>query len=101
MPPPAEVDARLFELLVERAESAPLAAALENVSGVGAVAGRPYVDLGDSPTLSAHPATGRAALRAFELRIGALLELGGPRLRPPRPHPGRGAAAARSPTGGT
>ncbi|HWN34862.1 MAG TPA: BTAD domain-containing putative transcriptional regulator, partial [Pseudonocardia sp.] len=75
---PAEVDASLFELLVERAESAPAATALENVNRALALwRGDPYVDLGDSPDLAGltQPLV-ELRLRAFELRIGALLELG-------------------------
>jgi DNA-binding SARP family transcriptional activator len=75
---PAEVDASLFELLVERAESAPPAAALESVERALALwRGDPYVDLGDSPDLVGltQPLV-ELRLRAFELRIGALLELG-------------------------
>jgi len=75
---PAEVDASLFELLVERAESAPATTALESVDRALALwRGDPYVDLGDSPDLAGltQPLV-ELRLRAFELRIGALLELG-------------------------
>jgi DNA-binding SARP family transcriptional activator len=75
---PAEVDATLFELLVERAESAAPTDALANVDEALALwRGEPYVDLGDSPDLAGltQPLV-ELRLRAYELRIGALLELG-------------------------
>jgi DNA-binding SARP family transcriptional activator len=75
---PAEVDATLFELLVEHAEAAAPAEALENVDRALALwRGDPYVDLGDSPDLAGltQPLV-ELRLRAHELRIGALLELG-------------------------
>ncbi|HEX4251384.1 MAG TPA: BTAD domain-containing putative transcriptional regulator, partial [Pseudonocardia sp.] len=75
---PAEVDASLFELLVERAASEQAAAALETVDRALALwRGAPYVDLGESPDLAGltQPLV-ELRLRAFELRIGALLELG-------------------------
>ena len=86
---PAEVDASLFEILVEKAESAPPGEALDKVDEALTLwRGEPYVDLGDSPDLAGltQPLV-ELRLRAFELRIGALLELG---------RTGPAASAARS-----
>jgi DNA-binding SARP family transcriptional activator len=86
---PAEVDASLFEILVEKAESAPPGEALDTVDEALTLwRGEPYVDLGDSPDLAGltQPLV-ELRLRAFELRIGALLELG---------RTGPAASAARS-----
>ncbi|HWN32024.1 MAG TPA: BTAD domain-containing putative transcriptional regulator [Pseudonocardia sp.] len=86
---PDEVDATLFERLIEEAESAPPTDALDKVDGALTLwRGEPYLDLGDSPNLAGltQPLL-EMRLRAFELRIGALLELG---------RTGPAASAARS-----
>jgi len=75
---PTEVDASLFAILVERAESAPATEVLETVDRALALwRGEPYVDLGATLTQSelTQPLI-ELRLRAAELRIGALLELG-------------------------
>ena len=75
---PTEVDASLFAILVERAESAAAAEALDTLDRALALwRGEPYVDLGATLTQSelTQPLT-ELRLRAAELRVGALLELG-------------------------
>ena len=75
---PAEVDASLFALLVERAGSASATEALETTDRALALwRGEPYLDLGATLTQSelTRPLV-ELRLQAFELRVGALLELG-------------------------
>jgi DNA-binding SARP family transcriptional activator len=75
---PADVDASLFELLVERARTGPPAEALATLDRALALwRGEPYVDLSAWPDVAglAQPLV-EARLRAVELRIEALLELG-------------------------
>jgi DNA-binding SARP family transcriptional activator len=75
---PTEVDASLFALLVEQAEQAEAAEALDTLDrALGLWRGEPYADLGATLTQSelTQPLV-ELRLRASELRIGALLELG-------------------------